>query len=140
MIPVNGNSDILNGEKISGVYVFSDGGKHLYVGRSKRIRDRYGDHTLPGSGINDAPFAASWARKQLDIEPAYSGQYTRNNLRQNKKFMAKFEEGKMYIRSLSFRYVGESDPLHQMLLECYVAIALKAPYNSLRRTETPAEN
>ena len=129
MIPAKGKNDIPSGKRISRVYVFSDGNKHLYVGRSKRIRDRYGDHVLPGSGINDAPFAVSWARKQLGIPTAYSGQYTRNNLRQNKKFLAKFVEGKKYIRSLSFRYIEESDPLRKMLLECYGAIALKAPYN-----------
>lgn len=33
----------------SGVYLFSEGARHLYVGRSNSLRGRYGRHCRPGA-------------------------------------------------------------------------------------------
>lgn len=115
---------------ISGVYLFSDGNKHLYVGRSGRIRDRYSDHTRPSSGINDAPFAMMLAREALNIKPSYRGENTRAKLILSEPFQVAFKAAKERILTFSFRYIEESDPLRQTLLECYVAIALNTRYNS----------
>lgn len=130
MTPIRTRRAIPKGDRISGVYVFSDGEEHLYVGRSKRIRDRYGDHTQPSAGMNDAPFAVMLAREALNLKRSYRGEPTRSNLKINEEFRATFQAAKARILTLSFRYVEERDPLRQTLLECYVAIALNARYNS----------
>jgi len=41
----------------SGVYLFSEDGRHLYVGRSNRVRARYRDHCRPGAAPGQAAFA-----------------------------------------------------------------------------------
>lgn len=130
MEPITRRKDIPSGEAISGVYLFSDGDTHLYVGRSKRIRDRYADHTRPSADMNDAPFAVLLARDKLGLRRAYRGEFTRARLKDEPRFSDAFQRAKEYILTLSFRYVKESDPLCQTLLECYVAIALKARHNS----------
>lgn len=57
---------------VSGVYLFSEGTKHLYVGRTDRMRGRYGDHSRPSASHNDAPFAFKLAREATGyLTPAY---------------------------------------------------------------------
>lgn len=34
----------------AGVYMFSEGGRHLYVGRTRNVRSRYGQHARIGTG------------------------------------------------------------------------------------------
>ena len=127
MTPINALQQIPSREPVSGVYLFSDGTNHLYVGRSKRIRARYSDHTRDASDMNSAPFAVLLAREVTGISRVYSGEFTRKNLSSHPEFSAAFLAAKRRIRGMSFRYVEEADPLKQTLLECYVAIAAGEP-------------
>ena len=43
--------------------------------------------------------------------------------------MKAFEQAKDRIRQMYVRYVEESDPIRQCLLEIYAAVALDTPYN-----------
>lgn len=47
----------------SGIYLFSEGDQHLYVGRKNTIRKRLRNHCLPSSGHNSATFAFRLARQ-----------------------------------------------------------------------------
>jgi hypothetical protein len=47
----------------SGVYLFSEGARHLYVGRSNSLRGRYGHHCRPGATHRQAAFAFRLARE-----------------------------------------------------------------------------
>src|SRR5215213_6097958 len=49
--------------KMAGVYLFTESGKDLYVGRSKNLNARFGQHIQLGSGENSAPFAFNIARR-----------------------------------------------------------------------------
>ena len=44
-------------------------------------------------------------------------------------FLAAFDAAKARIRAMELRYVEETDPVRQMLLEVYVAVVLKTPHN-----------
>jgi len=44
-------------------------------------------------------------------------------------FRGAFDEAKARIRRMSYRFVEETDQTRQALLELYVSIALKTPYN-----------
>lgn len=46
----------------SGIYLFSEGRRPLYVGRSTRIRKRLGNHCRPGATHKMAAFAFGLAR------------------------------------------------------------------------------
>ena len=118
----------------SGVYLFSEGERHLYVGRSRNIRKRYGQHQMPSSTYNSAPFAFHLARKTTrQIEATYnSDSGNRKALMEDEDFKKAFEDAKERIRKMDFRYVEETDPTRQALLEIYCAVVLDTPYNNFK--------
>lgn len=113
------------------VYLFSEGNRPLYVGRTNNLRNRYGGHTRPSSKHYSAPFAFKLARQGTGkLEPAYtSGENSRNGLMLDREFAAAFSQAKERILRMDFRYVEESDPTRQALLEAYCCIVLQTPYN-----------
>lgn len=53
-------------------------------------------------------------RKALAVEPT---------------FKAAFDAAKAKVRAMEFRYVEETDPIRQSVLEIYCAVALETPFN-----------
>lgn len=114
----------------AGVYLFTEGDKHLYVGRTNGLRKRIQQHCRPGSGHNSAPFAFRLAREVHGAKKAtYKPEGSRASLIQNDAFAEAFLRSKERLRMMHVRVVEESNPLRQALLEMYVAIELEAPYN-----------
>lgn len=116
-----------------GVYLFSEGGNHLYVGRSKDIRKRYGRHHRPSAKQNMASFAFLLARETTGLtEAAYNrpGKHSRKDLMKIPEFADAFEDVKARIKTMHFRFVEETDQTRQALLEIYCAVVLETPYNS----------
>lgn len=112
-----------------GVYLFSEKGRHLYAGRTKRaIGDRLKDHV---SSARDCPFAWRLAREETGFTiPNYAKTgNTRKKLLKDPIFNAAYKRAKERIREMEVRFVGESDPLRQALLEIYVAVVSGAKYN-----------
>ena len=60
----------------------------------------------------------------------YSGAHTRKQLLKDKDFRREYAAAKQRIREMSVRWVQESDPVKQALLEIYVAVVLQTPYNN----------
>lgn len=133
MPPVH-HGNLPNGMSKSGVYLFSEGKKHLYVGRSRNIRNRYGQHHRPSSTHNSAPFAFLLAREATgQTEASYdSSSNSRKVLMEDLAFKKAFENAKVRIKKMDFRYVEEPDPTRQALLEIYCAVILRTPYNKFR--------
>jgi len=113
---------------VGGVYLFSENGKHLYAGRTKRkIKTRLKGHV---NTAKDCPFAWHLAREYTGIIKApYKKEGSRNHLLTQPQFKQAYEESKTRIRKMEVRYVGESDPVKQALLEIYVAVVSGAKYN-----------
>jgi predicted GIY-YIG superfamily endonuclease len=117
----------------SGVYLFSIGDTHLYVGRSDRIRHRCLEHSRSTSAHNSASFAFLLAREKTNnIRAAYKTEGGRKWLVQQPEFKSAFLSAKIEIENMDFRYVEEPDPNRQALLEIYVAITLDAKYNGFK--------
>jgi hypothetical protein len=116
---------------LRGVYLFSDNGRPLYVGRSKHLRQRVGQHCRVSSDHRQAVFAFRLAREKTgNLVAAYStGAGSRNALVEDAVFGAAFLEAKARVRQMEFRCVEEADPTRQALLELYCAIVLDCPYN-----------
>ena len=118
---------------VKGVYLFSEGGKHLYVGRSNNLPKRpsrhLGTHRM-------AAFAFKLAREATGFtKPSYKkGPESRDGLMLNPVFLAAFNAAKERIRTMDVRFVGEEDQERQILLEIYCAIVLSAPYNDFNTT------
>jgi hypothetical protein len=114
-----------------GVYLFSEGRNYLYVGRSNKIRLRYGRHCKPGATHRMAAFAFKLAREVTGKTTAsYKvGADSRKGLMLNPTFRAAFDAAKARIRQMDFRFVQECDQNAQALLEIYCTLALNARYN-----------
>jgi hypothetical protein len=119
---------------ISGVYLFSEGGRHLYVGRSNTLRKRHGRHCRPGATYKQAAFAFQLAREATGLKvPSYKpGELSRKGLMLNPVFSEAFDRAKERIRGMEYRYVEEADQNRQALLEIYCAVVLGTPYNDFK--------
>ena len=117
--------------KVCGVYLFTENGNHLYVGRTDNIRGRHGRHCLPGATKSQASFAFKLAREATNnIERRYKpGSGTRKDLMAKEEFRDAFQAAKARIQKMEFRYITVEDPGVQYLLEFYVSHVLKTPYN-----------
>ena len=116
-----------------GVYLFSESGSHLYVGRSRDIRGRIARHSRPGATHRMAAFAFRLARESTgQLDATYKREGSRAELMGDPDFREAFDNAKARIRKMEVRYVEETDALRQTLLEIYVAVSLGTPYNDFR--------
>lgn len=114
----------------AGVYVLSEAAKHLYVGRSNRLKKRLSNHCREGATERMAAFAFRLAREATGLTKAtYRPEGSRKELMKNPAFMRAFEKAKARIRAMDVRLVEEPHPIRQCLLEVYVAVSLGTPYN-----------
>ena len=112
-----------------GVYLLSEGSRHLYAGRTNNLRIRLQNH------VRDSHFTATLAflmarLKTGNVTPSYKTEGSRADLLRNPAFKAAFDDARKRIREMDIRYVEESDPVRQALLEIYVALASRAEHNS----------
>lgn len=112
------------------VYLFSERDRHLYVGRTRQLRSRLRQHSIPAAGHNQAVFAFRLAREATGrTEAAYTTAGSRVALTKDPDFAAAFDQAKARVREMDVRLVEEPDPLRQALLEIYAAVVLQTPYN-----------
>jgi hypothetical protein len=116
---------------LRGVYLFSDGDRHVYVGRTNRLRVRLQNHCRRSSTHFQATFAFRLARERTDnLRATYTAKGSRAALLLDPQFALAFIETKAWVRGLDVRYVEEADPVRrQCLLEVYIAVVLKTPHN-----------
>lgn len=111
----------------SGIYLFSEGVNHLYVGRSKKIRQRLRLHV---GGPAGASFAFKLARETCGrLKASYVPEGSREHLMTLPEFSEAFEAAKTRIRGMDIRFVEEPDCNRQALLEIYATLSLGTPYN-----------
>lgn len=112
------------------VYLFSEDAAHLYVGRTNRLRERLRGHCVPSATHFTASFAFRIAREQTGFTSAsYTKENSRAELVKHELFGPAFTAAKLRIANMSVRFVEESDPVRQALLEIYAATTLKTPFN-----------
>lgn len=128
MKPVTMESPLQN-TPVGGVYLFSEGESHLYVGRSKRqLNKRLRGHIRKSA--KDSPLAFKLAREATGrTEISYTGDYIREKLLNDPVFSSAYQNAKERIQKMIIRWVHEPDPTKQALLEIYVSVVLDTPYN-----------
>lgn len=125
-----------------GVYLFTEAGRHLYVGRCglteraakkggghSNFRTRLAGHTRPSSGHNQATFA--W---RLAIE-AIDGQFedlpiVRSELQHDGRFREEFLRQKERVTAMDFQVVTITDDFESYVFEPFAALMLGTQYNS----------
>jgi predicted GIY-YIG superfamily endonuclease len=111
----------------SGVYVFYENSRPIYVGRSNNMRTRLRQHGRESSGHNQATFAFMLAKEQMKVDKKAS--ITRGQLEQAPGFKKAFYEARRRVREMKIRFIPIDDQIDQALFEIYAALALGTPYN-----------
>ena len=111
----------------SGVYVFYENDKPIYVGRSNNMRTRLRQHGRESSGHNQATFAFILAKEQMKVDKKAST--TREQLEKAPGFEEAFYEARRRVREMKIRFIPIGDQIDQALFEIYAALALRTPYN-----------
>lgn len=109
--------------ELPGVYLFTDGGKPIYVGQTRNFRRRWGEHTRPRSPENSAPFAFNIAKHEaatlkLDVTGS------RKVVSALPEFAELFAAAKERVRAMEFRFVEIEDPPLRTIFEVYASLAL----------------
>ena len=115
----------------SGVYVFYENNKPIYVGRSNNVKGRLLQHGRESSGHNQATFAFILAKEQMkvDKEAHKKAQITRKELEGAPGFEQEFSEQRIRVRKMKIRLIEIDDQTTQALFEIYAALVLETPYN-----------
>ncbi|MDO9437713.1 GIY-YIG nuclease family protein [Hydrogenophaga sp.] len=114
----------------SGVYLFTEDGRHLYVGRSNSVKKRLQNHCGPSSGENKAAFAFLLTRDHTNnVKPSYRSEGSRKHLMTLPDFRDAFATQKARLLTMDIRVVEEPNPYRQAMLEMYAAVALGTPFN-----------
>lgn len=109
--------------KVAGLYLYSETDRHLYVGRTRKLARRWGDHTQPGQGINTAAFAFNIAKREA-AAACVNVAVSRNALAGIPTFAAAFVRAKARVRDMDYRYVEVASPLLSTVGEVYAAMVL----------------
>jgi hypothetical protein len=113
-----------------GIYLFSEGASHLYVGRTNGIRKRLQNHCRLSGTHFSATFAFRIARLETGkLKATYAPTGSRAELVVDPVFGPAFEAAKRRVNVMDIRFVEEPDPVRQALLEIYVAQVLETPFN-----------
>ena len=113
---------------LAGVYLFSEHGHALYVGRTNSLRKRLQYHTR--NNHNQATFAFLLAREHTGKTKAtYQKDGSRTDLLTQPEFRSAFDIARERIRKMDVQFVEEPDPTRQALLEICAALQSGARYN-----------
>ncbi len=127
-----------------GVYLFTEVGRHLYVGRCglteraakseegkghSNFCTRLAGHTRPSSAHNQASFA--WRLAVKAVAGRFEGlPTTRAALERDSRFRAEFARQKERVTAMDFRVVTITDNFESYVFEPYAAMMLGTPHNS----------
>ena len=114
--------------EIPGIYVFYEGKKPLYVGRTNSIKKRIGLHR--STDYRCATFALKLAKEKAKAKNMGIEKFKNNGLLiKDPEFKKIYELMRKRISKMRIKYVEVKDSITQHLLEPYVHIILKTPYN-----------
>ncbi len=117
----------------AGVYLFSEQGVDLYVGRTRNLRRRIQQHVGARSGDGVAAFAFRLAREATGhVSASYQSELSRAELMKQSEFAAAFGEAKKRIHSMTVRTITIKDDLTQCMFEIYAATVLATRHNTFR--------
>jgi hypothetical protein len=128
--------------KSHGVYLFTEEGTHLYVGRCglterarkagagfSNFRTRLAGHSCPSSAHNQATFAWRLTFEALGAAANQMPVTTRAELQAHQPFREEFLRQKLRVTEMDFRIVEIADDFQSYMFEAYSASHLNTPHN-----------
>jgi hypothetical protein len=108
-----------------GCYLFSEGGKPIYVGQTRNLRRRYEQHTGAQRTHNEASFAFLVAKSRAVAKVAAKVlALRRTELQAHPKFAPHFTKAKAQVAKMSFQFIKSADPVERSMFEIYAALHL----------------
>ena len=112
----------------AGIYVLSEGGRDVYVGRTGNLRRRLADHR--SSSVMRATLAVKIARIKAKKPANYkSGSGAKHLYKNCPTFRAEFEAALKRVRAMQVRYLkvpeNKDEGVRQALLEIHAAVKLR---------------
>lgn len=112
-----------------GIYVFFENDKPIYVGRSKNLRQRLGQHSQQYSDHHSATFAFMIAKQDAEKRGINLHKRTREDLQIDPEFSPIFSDAKNRVLNMKIQVIQMDDPVEQTLFEVYAALELNTEYN-----------
>ena len=114
-----------------GIYAFYHDGQPVYVGRTRDLRRRLGEHGRVGSSHYSASFAFLRARRAAEAAGHVLAGKSRKTLSgESDGFQPFFAAEKATVAGMTLRWVVVPEAVTQALLEVYAALELGTPFNS----------
>jgi len=115
-----------------GVYAFYHDGQPVYIGRTRDLRRRLGEHSWASSSHYSASFAFLRARQAAKVAgyTASLTSFSRPALATHEVFGPLFIAEKKVVAGMIIRWVEVENAVTQALLEVYAALELHTPFNS----------
>ena len=121
-------AELPRGMPKAGIYLLSERGRALYVGRSNNLWRRLQFHTR--NNHNQATLAFLIARRKTGfVKASYQSKGSRQDLLRNPRFRAEFDVARERIWQMDVQFVEMRDPIKQTLLEVFAALQTGAQYN-----------
>lgn len=115
---------------VPGIYLFSEGDHHRYVGQTRNLSARLGQHTRPSGTHYSATLAFLLAVERarglgLPVEGL-----SRAQLQKDSAFAIQFAAAKSEVASWDVQFIEVDDPLVRTIFEVYAHVALATDLNS----------
>lgn len=114
---------------VPGIYLFSEGGRYRYVGQTRNLRTRLGQHTRP-SGTHFSATLAFFMAKQSASSGGIDTARSRPTLQGDPDFVTHFTAAKAQVASWDVQYVEVHDPDVRTVFEVFVHVALGTDLNT----------
>lgn len=114
---------------VPGIYLFSDGKRYRYVGQTRNLRERLGQHTRPSGTHTSATVAFLLALEEATIAGP-SVRQTRAIRQVDPRFEPLFARAKATVAGWDVQYVEVADPNVRTVFEVYAHLALRTDLNS----------
>lgn len=109
-----------------GVYLLSENGEDLYVGRAKSLRNRMKQHA--SNSHYSASFALKLTRKKTGRFSNYKPENGAKTLMKDEAFKAAFQEMVSRVKAMDARHIVEPSDHLQYLFEMFASLQLSVPY------------
>ncbi len=107
----------------AGIYLFSELDHAIYVGQTRKLKQRLRNHTNPLGKNNQATFAFLLAKDEAEKAGVDTAQY-RAQLEADRKFAAHFNAAKLRVSEMDVRFIELAGPIERSVFEIYASLAL----------------
>lgn len=106
-----------------GIYLFTEADVPIYVGQTRKLRERLRNHTIPSAMQEQASFAFLLAKKEAR-ESGLSFEGTRKATASDPGFIEIFSRAKRRVADMEVRFIEVDEPDLRTVFEVYASLAL----------------